>query len=169
MRTFQLLILTWSLSLSLGRTVHYDLTISYFNGAPDGVPKRVLGINGNFPGPTLRATIGDWLEVNVINRIQDGQGTTIHFHGIEMRGHQWQDGPRMLTQCDIPSGANYTYRFPLEQSGTYWFVHLSNKTLKTVAIYLTFQVPRPPRWSILRGPLGHLDSGQFPRSLRVRR
>ena len=39
------------------------------------------------------------------------EGITIHWHGFDMKGVQWYDGVGYLTQCPIPSGANFTYRF----------------------------------------------------------
>lgn len=107
-------------SLVSGKTVDYELTASYFLGAPDGVEKQILGFNNQFPGPVLRATKGDTLRVKVTNMIQDKQGTTIHWHGLEQYLTPWQDGARLLTQCDIPYNESFTYEFDLLQSGTYW-------------------------------------------------
>ncbi len=104
------------------KTLEYSLTVSYFDGRPDGVPKRILGFNNQFPGPTLRAEKNDWLRITVTNLIQDQTTTTtIHWHGIEQYLTPWQDGPRMLTQCDIPYNSSYIYEFPAIQSGTYWY------------------------------------------------
>lgn len=64
---------------------------------------------------------GDWLRIKVNNQIQDGQTTTIHWHGLEQFLSPWQDGPRMLTQCDIPYNHSFTYEFELLQSGSYWY------------------------------------------------
>lgn len=102
------------------KEIFYDLVASYFERAPDGVPKKILGFNKQFPGPTLRATKGDILNIKVTNNILEGHTTTIHWHGMEQFLTPWEDGPRMLTQCDIPYNASYTYRFQAVQSGTYW-------------------------------------------------
>src|SRR5271154_6160861 len=112
------LFFTWTTVVSTKEVV-YDLSVSYFDGAPDGVPKRVLGVNGQFPGPTLRASKHDILTIKVTNLIQDQQTTTIHWHGLEQYLTPFQDGPRMLTQCDIPFNHSNTYQFEVIQSGTY--------------------------------------------------
>lgn len=56
------------------------LQISWIDANPDGVPRKVIGINGKFPGPTINATIGDTLIVNVTN-IDIVNGTGLHWHG----------------------------------------------------------------------------------------
>lgn len=102
------------------KEVYYDFTIRYFEAAPDGVPVQILGVNNQFPGPTIRATKNDILTVKATNQIQDRQSTTIHWHGLEQYLTPFVDGPRMVTQCDIPFNSSFTYRFQLIQSGTYW-------------------------------------------------
>lgn len=54
------------------KLIRHTFVIEYFSGFPDGVYKeKILGINGQFPGPLIEAYIGDTLQVDVINRIQD--------------------------------------------------------------------------------------------------
>lgn len=104
------------------KTIHYSLTVSYLSVALDGVTKRMLVFNNlSPPGPTLQASKGDELLVKVTNRIDPDETTTIHWHGIEQFYSPFQDGPRMITQCDIPYNYSHTYRFILHQSGTYWY------------------------------------------------
>lgn len=43
---------TWP---NTGKIVHYDLSITNQTLAPDGTPRRMLLINGQFPGPVLTA------------------------------------------------------------------------------------------------------------------
>ncbi len=72
--------------------------------------------NGQVPGPTIRAELGQTLEVELINEL--AMGTTIHWHGLHvpyaMDGVPWQRGP-------VPPGGSYTYRFELTQAGTFWY------------------------------------------------
>ncbi|KAK9717745.1 ferroxidase fet3 [Basidiobolus ranarum] len=83
--------------------VVYNWKITYVNSIDPtgGHPRRVIGVNGQFPVPPLEATMGDNLIVNV-------NGTN-HF-----------DGAAMFHQCPIPPGGNFTYNIPVQQSGTYW-------------------------------------------------
>jgi len=40
-----------------------------------------MGINGQFPGPTIRAEVGDTLNIALTNKLFT-EGTVIHWHGI---------------------------------------------------------------------------------------
>jgi FtsP/CotA-like multicopper oxidase with cupredoxin domain len=72
--------------------------------------------NGSNPGPTIRATRGDTVEVELINRL--GAGTTIHWHGLkvpfEMDGVAWRGEA-------VGDGARSLYRFQVQQAGTFWY------------------------------------------------
>lgn len=52
-----------------GAVRHYDLTVSRGRLAPDGVEKDMILVNGQFPGPPIKADWGDWIQVTVHNRI----------------------------------------------------------------------------------------------------
>jgi iron transport multicopper oxidase len=54
------------------------------NGAPDGVSRRLLLVNGKFPGPVIEANEGDRLIVQVNNNMTIP--SAIHWHG------QYQNG-----------------------------------------------------------------------------
>lgn len=60
-------------------TRHYDFTITWENGAPDGQVRKMFKINGQFPGPTMNLHEGDDVVVTVKNL--SPQNTTLHFHG----------------------------------------------------------------------------------------
>ncbi|KAH7335816.1 multicopper oxidase-domain-containing protein [Rhizoctonia solani] len=99
----------------------YDWTISMQEGAPDGYYRQMLVVNGQYPGPTIEANEGDTIIVNVKNKIPR-VGTSVHWHGLFQEGTQWMDGPAGVTQCPIPSGGSYTYKFKVpNQYGTYWW------------------------------------------------
>lgn len=72
--------------------------------------------NGQSPGPTLRAKVGDTLIVDLQNDL--GAPTTIHWHGVHtpyaMDGAGWQVAP-------VPPGGAFTYRFTLDHPGTFWY------------------------------------------------
>eukprot|EP00850_Spirogloea_muscicola_P004259 SM000018S03624 [mRNA] locus=s18:317222:321070:- [translate_table: standard] len=102
------------------KVVTYNLTISQGFSAPDCVMKEVILINGVFPGPTLTATEGDTLVVNVLNQLVH-QGVTIHWHGIRQYKTPYADGPAYVTQCPIQTDEVYQYKFTLDKSGTYFY------------------------------------------------
>lgn len=71
------------LKVSLGNVKHtyYKFDIEYMNHKPDCIEHVVMGINGQFPGPTIRAQVGDTLNIEVTNKLTT-EGTVIHWHGI---------------------------------------------------------------------------------------
>ncbi|CAG8530973.1 14634_t:CDS:2 [Acaulospora morrowiae] len=99
------------------RSYTFELLKVYL--APDGFTRPVWSVNGQYPGPIIRANIGDRFNITVINRL--GDPSAIHWHGIEQRGINWFDGVPGTTQCPIPNGINFSYVFDLQQSGTHWY------------------------------------------------
>ena len=59
-------------------------------------------INGTYPGPAIRGSWGDWFNITVINNMANGNGTSIHWHGIRQFRTVWADGVPGVTQCPIP-------------------------------------------------------------------
>jgi FtsP/CotA-like multicopper oxidase with cupredoxin domain len=43
-------------------------------------------LTGQFPGPTIEARSGDRLEITVRNKLPYEEGTSLHWHGLRMRG-----------------------------------------------------------------------------------
>lgn len=92
-------------------TVTYDFKVGWVRANPDGQHERTtIGINGAWPPPTITATVGDQVVVNVENQLGN-QTTTLHFHGLFMNGTTHMDGPAQVTQCGIPPGGKLTYNF----------------------------------------------------------
>ncbi|KAJ1437310.1 Multicopper oxidase, type 1 [Sesbania bispinosa] len=80
----------------------------------------ITAINGSLPGPTIKVREGDTLVVHVFNN--SPYNLTIHWHGIFQFLSAWSDGPEYVTQCPIPSGSSYTYKFNITgQEGTLWW------------------------------------------------
>ena len=100
-----------SLQSALAATVTYNWDINWVSANPDGeLTRPVIGINGQWPCPTLRANVGDTVIVNVMNQLGN-QSTAIHWHGLYQKGSTAMDGPVGLTQCAIPPGQSQTYKF----------------------------------------------------------
>ncbi|KAI1747442.1 multicopper oxidase-domain-containing protein [Xylaria castorea] len=104
-------------------TRRYDFNISRGVIAPDGYEKRVILVNGQFPGPLIEANWGDSIEVNVHNNILDEprEGTAIHWHGFLQTANSWVDGTPGVSQCPIAPGKSFTYKFRAELYGTSWY------------------------------------------------
>ncbi|KAI0325354.1 hypothetical protein GY45DRAFT_1261010 [Cubamyces sp. BRFM 1775] len=101
----------------------YDFVVEERAGAPDGVQKRMLVVNGQFPGPTIEANTGDRIVVNVTNKMPNS--TAIHWHGLFQRGTNYYDGTVAITQCGIPPGESMVYNFTLDGwvGSTWWHAH----------------------------------------------
>ncbi|VUC24721.1 unnamed protein product [Clonostachys rosea] len=102
-------------------TREYVLNLTRENYAPDGFEKSMILINGQSPGPLIEANTGDVLRITVNNFMPDAS-TTVHWHGIDQRNTSWMDGAYGVSQCGIPPGGNFTYRFNVTgQRGTFWY------------------------------------------------
>lgn len=102
------------LSSVLAGTVTYDWSIDWVTAAPDGFSRQVIGINGAWPCPPIKASVGDTVVVNVFNNL-GSESTGIHFHGLNQKGTQVMDGPSGVTQCPIPPGSHFTYSFQVSK------------------------------------------------------
>ena len=100
-----------SLPLCFAATVTYDWTITWVEANPDGELLRpVVGINGKWPGPPIKANLGDQIVINTHNHLGN-ETFSLHWHGIHQTGSASMDGPPAVTQCEIPPGASFTYSF----------------------------------------------------------
>lgn len=94
-----------------------DLKIDYLPVNFTGKRATATAINGSVPGPTLRLREGDTVTIAVTNCLKES--SSIHWHG--MRIPAAMDGVPGLTYRGIEPGETFTYRFPVKQSGTYWY------------------------------------------------
>jgi FtsP/CotA-like multicopper oxidase with cupredoxin domain len=75
-------------------------------------------LNGESPGPTIRAVEGQMVEVRLVNEsVPDGM--TLHWHGLDVPNAM--DGVAGVTQDAVQEGESYTYRFVADQVGTFWY------------------------------------------------
>lgn len=92
------------------KTVTYDWDIGWVTASPDGYERPVIGINGEWPCPTVQVDLGDRLVVHVTNSLGN-QSTSLHWHGQNQRGTPFMDGTSGVAQCPIPPGSHFTYDF----------------------------------------------------------
>jgi FtsP/CotA-like multicopper oxidase with cupredoxin domain len=81
-----------------------------------GRATRAWGFNGQVPGPTIEAEVGDVLQVRLTNRL--GEPTAVHWHGLRVPAAM--DGTEMV-QLPVAPGETFTYRFTLPDAGTFWY------------------------------------------------
>ena len=82
-----------------------------------GTSRTATVINGSLPAPTLRWREGDTVTIRVTNRLPEV--TSIHWHGILLPFGM--DGVPGISFAGIAPGETFVYRFPVRQSGTYWY------------------------------------------------
>src|SRR5688572_22881919 len=94
-----------------------DLTISEQLIQLDGGTGRAMTFNGTIPGPVIHLKEGQQVALRVTNHLEEH--TSIHWHGILLP--PVMDGVPGVSFAGIEPSATFTYRFPVRQSGTYWF------------------------------------------------
>lgn len=99
------------------QTIRYDLYVKDTVVNYTGKEVDAIAINGQIPAPKLVFTEGDTAEIYVHNLL-DGE-TSIHWHGIILPNAQ--DGVPYLTTAPIETHTTHLYKFPIVQTGTYWY------------------------------------------------
>ena len=99
------------------RGTEIDLVIGESRVNFTGTPRIATTINGSIPAPTLHLREGDTVTIRVTNRLREA--SSIHWHGIILPYQM--DGVPGISFAGIAPGETFTYRFRLEQSGTYWY------------------------------------------------
>ena len=94
-----------------------DLTVGEQLFRFDGRTGRAMTINGTIPGPIIRLQEGQQATLRITNRL--GESTSIHWHGLLLPAAM--DGVPGVSFAGIEPGTTFTYRFPVKQSGTYWY------------------------------------------------
>ncbi|KAL0558685.1 hypothetical protein IC582_003265 [Cucumis melo] len=109
-----------TLSQAASQTRHFKWEVEYMFRSPDCKENLVMGINHQFPGPTIRANVGDTVVVELINKLST-EDVVIHWHGILQKGTPWADGTASISQCAINPGESFTYQFVVDKPGTYFY------------------------------------------------
>ena len=95
----------------------YNLTVDEITIDTGDFTKTGIGYNGASPGPVLRFKEGEDVVINVTNNLSED--TSVHWHGLILPFEQ--DGVPGISYDGIAPGETFTYRFPIVQTGTYWF------------------------------------------------
>ncbi|AEP09576.1 copper resistance system multicopper oxidase [Micavibrio aeruginosavorus] len=103
---------------SPAKAEEYNLVIAHEPVNITGKTVEKITINGTIPGPTLRFTEGEDAIIHVTNKMDED--TSVHWHGLILPGEM--DGvPGFNGFPGIKPGETFTYRFPVNQTGTYWY------------------------------------------------
>ncbi|KYJ86027.1 copper resistance protein CopA [Sulfurovum riftiae] len=95
----------------------FFLDIDYTTVNITGKKAVATTINGQIPGPTLVWQEGDTITLHVTNHLK--KSSSIHWHGIILPAPM--DGVPGISYKGIAPGETFTYRFKVQQHGTYWY------------------------------------------------
>ncbi|CAL1546441.1 unnamed protein product [Lymnaea stagnalis] len=116
----------------------------------DGGLRGILTVNRMMPGPSIQVCEHDTLRVRVHNKMENSEGTAIHWHGILQQGSPYMDGVSMVTQCPIPAHSTFTYVFNASTPGTH-FWHAHSGLQRADGLYGHLVIRQPPGREAHRG------------------
>lgn len=155
------------LSMAAQNVVRYDLTIGHKMVNYSGKSVHALAINGQIPAPTLEFTEGDFAEIHVLNTLDEE--SSLHWHGILLPNEE--DGVPYLTTTPIKPGGTHVFRFPIRQSGTYWY-HSHSNLQEQKGLYGAFIIkkrdePDMPNYTLLLSDWTDEHPHEVMRSLKT--
>jgi CopA family copper-resistance protein len=115
----------------------FHLTIDELPVNFTGAARRAVAVNGQVPAPLLRMRQGDTVTIRVTNNLRER--TSIHWHGFIVPADM--DGVPGLSFDGIAPGTTFTYRFKVNQSGTYWY-HSHSRFQEQLGMYGPIVVER---------------------------
>jgi CopA family copper-resistance protein len=108
----------------------FDLTLAELPANFTGRTRRAVVVNGQLPAPLLRMRQGDTVTIRVTNHLKER--SSIHWHGIILPADM--DGVPGLSFDGIAPGRTFTYRFKVNQYGTYWY-HSHSRFQEQIGLY----------------------------------
>ncbi|MFC7738540.1 multicopper oxidase domain-containing protein [Roseomonas sp. GCM10028921] len=118
----------------IGRSLprEFNLAVEHVTLNITGRPRPAIAVNRSVPAPVLRFSESEEVVINVANRLRED--TSIHWHGLILPSGQ--DGVPGISDGfqGIAVGQTHQYRFPLVQSGTYWY-HSHSGTQEQAGFY----------------------------------
>ncbi|MFE2052054.1 multicopper oxidase family protein [Streptomyces sp. NPDC059459] len=125
----------------LGPVRTYRLTAAEARLDLGGRTVRSWAYDEALPGPLVRASAGEVLDVTLANRLP--ATTTLHSHGIRLRCDM--DGVPGLTQPPVRPGTDFRYRFAVDHPGTYLMhSHVGMQSDRALYAPLIVDDPREP-------------------------
>jgi CopA family copper-resistance protein len=115
----------------------FDLTVDTVPVNYTGASRIATAVNGQVPGPLLRFRQGDTVTIRVTNRLRTP--TSIHWHGFILPADM--DGVPGVSFPGIAPGQTFVYRFPVNQSGSYWY-HAHSRFQEQTGLYGSIVVER---------------------------
>jgi FtsP/CotA-like multicopper oxidase with cupredoxin domain len=108
-----------------------------------GILAKSWAFGGRTPGKEIRIGVGDTLAAKLSNHLPGTTTTSVHWHGIALRGAM--DGVPQVTQAPVRPGSSFTYRFVTNAPGTYFFhPHVGVQNDRGLYAPLIVEDPREP-------------------------
>ena len=131
-RSVMLAVGLMSSSWGFAAVKEYHLTIDEGTVNVTGTPLQRITVNGKFPAPLLEFEEGDEAIIHVHNNLKN-QDSSLHWHGLLLPGIM--DGvPGFNGFNGIKPNQDFTYKFKVRQSGTYWY-HAHSKGQEQDGLY----------------------------------
>ncbi len=128
-------LITSNLAFAAVREYHLDIGEKTVNLTGKAVKK--IAVNGQFPAPLLEFEEGDDAVIHVHNSLKN-QDSSIHWHGLLLPAVM--DGvPGFNGFAGIKPNQDFTYRFKIRQTGTYWY-HAHSKGQEQDGLYGAFVI-----------------------------
>jgi FtsP/CotA-like multicopper oxidase with cupredoxin domain len=108
----------------------FDLSIDQLAVNYTGAMRIATAVNDQLPAPLLRWREGDVVTLRVTNHLR--ARSSIHWHGMIVPADM--DGVPGLSFHGIGPGETFTYRFPVNQHGTYWY-HSHSRFQEQTGLY----------------------------------
>ena len=166
------------LSSSYGFTAvrEYHLVIDEKSVNLTGKTVQRISVNGQFPAPQLEFEEGDEAVIKVSNHLKN-QDSSIHWHGLLLPG--LMDGvPGFNGFNAIRPHQEFTYKFKVRQSGTYWY-HAHSKGQEqdglygALVIYPKGKIPLAPHekterdYVVMLSDFHEKNSAQIQKDLKI--
>ena len=112
--------------------------------------KDMLLVNDQNPGPTLRANVGDTIQIKWVNE-SPSEGVSIHYHGLLMKDQAYADGVGGVSSCTVGPMQTFYHTFVADNAGThYWHGHTSLDRLDGLQGAIIIEDPDDPEEQALK-------------------
>ncbi len=98
-----------------GERIALNIGASHFTTG--GRSAHAVTVNGSLPAPLIRLREGQQVRIDVTNTLDEP--SSVHWHGLLLPFQM--DGVPGVSFPGIAPGETFSYRFPVRQSGTYWY------------------------------------------------
>jgi L-ascorbate oxidase len=151
---------TWCLlaataAVASAEDVYYEWIIESHPSLPPLSPdcytdRELLLVNNEFPGPILRANVGDTVRIKFDNK-HPSEAVSIHYHGLLMQDQPFADGTSGISTCAVGPMQTFEHVFVADNAGThYWHGHTSMDRMDGLQGLIVIEDPGDPEEQALK-------------------